>query len=62
MDLGGWSRAINDLTPAECRRLDIARALANRPRVLLLDEPAAGLTDGEQQPWRTIFGASPTAV
>ncbi len=35
-------------SPAEARGLDLARALATCPTILLLDEPAAGLAPGER--------------
>lgn len=37
------------LTLLERKRLELARALATRPKVLLLDEIAGGLTEGECQ-------------
>jgi branched-chain amino acid transport system ATP-binding protein len=39
-----------DLSVADARRLELAKALAMRPRLLLLDEVMAGLRPGEIQP------------
>jgi branched-chain amino acid transport system ATP-binding protein len=39
----------NELTPSEKRRLEVARALATSPKLLLLDEVMTGLTPTEAQ-------------
>jgi branched-chain amino acid transport system ATP-binding protein len=46
--LGGKEEAtVRDLSHGEQRQLEIALALAGRPRLLLLDEPTAGLSPAE---------------
>ncbi|GAB4360145.1 MAG: ABC transporter ATP-binding protein [Gammaproteobacteria bacterium] len=40
----------------ELKRMEIARALATRPRLLLMDEPAAGLNDTETKEMRELIG------
>ena len=40
-------RAAADVTPSQQRLLEIGMALGTRPRLLLLDEVAAGLTEAE---------------
>src|SRR5262245_17320707 len=42
-----WDQPAYSLSYANRRRLEIARALATRPRLLLLDEPAAGMNPVE---------------
>ncbi len=44
-----WNEGGTSLPYGSQRRLEIVRALATRPRVLLLDEPAAGMNPSEQE-------------
>jgi ABC-type branched-subunit amino acid transport system ATPase component len=55
-------RQVGTLPFGEERRVGIARAIAMRPRFLLMDEPAAGLNDAECRDLRDIINGITTKL
>lgn len=49
-----WNETARNLAYGAQRRLEIARALATEPRMLLLDEPAAGMNPQETQELKSL--------
>ena len=48
-------RQVGELSHGEQRQLELGMALAGSPRVLILDEPAAGLAPGERMTLTTLL-------
>ena len=55
-------RIVVETSYGERRRLEFAMALAQKPKVLLLDEPLAGLSQGERQTVRVLLDTIPRDV
>jgi branched-chain amino acid transport system ATP-binding protein len=51
-----WNQPAYSLSYANRRRLEIARAMAARPQILLLDEPAAGMNPVETHEITELIG------
>jgi branched-chain amino acid transport system ATP-binding protein len=63
MGLGGKGRVpVAALSHGERRQLEVAVALATRPRLLLLDEPAAGMSPAETQRFADLVEHLPAEI
>jgi branched-chain amino acid transport system ATP-binding protein len=56
------SRSLSEVSYGEKRRVEIAMALAQKPKVLLLDEPLAGLSREERAQVKALIASIPRDV
>jgi branched-chain amino acid transport system ATP-binding protein len=63
LGLGDFAdRRASDLTTGQERRLQVARAIAMRPRFVVLDEPAAGLNESETDELVAVIASVPERI
>src|ERR1700728_1942497 len=53
---------VGSLTAGQRRLVEVARAVAGKPRLILLDEPAAGLPDEETSHLTSVIKAIPEQI